>query len=198
MGSDPVVTVEVTISEELRGLLAIMRGAKPPIDPLTDPDVDPQPDPLAKVPLTVEAALVEAAPPKTASWPEVMLRRDGQRPILFRGLPVLTRSCTAPLLPGTAEQRLTVYLAEGDLLYASLVFEPPEDACAHASHRCQPIRDRGEFEVFLKDWLPELSFETVFATGSPHQQNLAAGQVAVRAAFNSMAADCLCKGVLHS
>lgn len=194
MGYDPVITVEITVSEELRGLVAIMRGAKPPIDPRADL----QPDPVVEIPLTVKTATVETATPKTASWPEVMLRRDGQRPILFRGLPVFTRSCTAPLLTGTAEQRLTVYLAEGDLLYASLVFEPPADACAHPSHRCQPIHDPDEFEVFLKDWLPELSFESVYATGSPHQQYLAAGQVAVRAAFNSMAADCLCKGVLHS
>jgi hypothetical protein len=178
--------VEVTVSEELRRLLAALLGGRRLDESTADP-----------VPVVQEPA-VQGNSSETPIWPEVKLRRDGQRPLFFRGLPVLTRSCKAQILPGTAEQHLTVYLAEDDLLYASLVFEPPQTACAHPSHRCQPIRDRSEFEMFLNDWHPELSFETVFVTNAGQQQNLAAGQAAVRSAFNSMAADCLCKGVLHS
>ena len=191
MGSDPAITVEVTVSEELTRLLARMRGDKPALPPADEAG-------LAPVVTAEPSPTVEPARPESSYWPEVTLRRDGQRPIIFRGLPVMSRSCTAQVPPGAAEQRLTVYLTAENQLYASLVFEPPQDACAYPSHRCQPIRDRSEFELFLKDWLPELSFETVFATGAQNQQNLAAGQAAVRSAFNSMAADCLCTGVLHS
>jgi hypothetical protein len=192
MGSDPAITVEVTVSEELRRLLVALRGGKPLKDPATDPTADLEPEPGGHEPV------LRAKSAEAPFWPEVKLRRDGQHPIIFRGLPVLTRSCKAQIPPGTAEQRLTVYLAEEELLYASLTFEPPQTACAHPSYRCQPIRDRSEFEAFLKAWHPELSFETVFATDAQQQQNLAAGQIAVRSAFNTMAADCLCKGVLHS
>jgi hypothetical protein len=184
MGSDPAITVEVTISEELRGLLALMRD---------------MPAPVALPPGQVVApAMPDRLDASPVVWPEVRLRRDGQRPMLFRGLPVMSRLCTADLAAGTAEQRLTLYVAEGDLLYASLVFEPPETACARPSHRCQPIRDRDEFELFLKAWHPESHLETVFASGPQHQESLAAGQVAVRSSFITMAADCLSKGVLHS
>lgn len=195
MDSDRVVTVEVTVSEELRRLLARMRDDSSAMVPgsLVTSLVETAIAPTAKL-----ASRSEPAKPDPSFWSEIILRRDGQRPIMFRGLPVLSRSCSARVAPGSAEQRLTVYLAEGDLLYASLVFEPPNDACAHPSHRCQPIRDKGEFELFLKDWRPELCFETVFASGAQNQQNLSAGQAAVRSAFNSMAADCLCTGVLHS
>jgi len=93
--------------------------------------------------------------------------------------------------------RLAVYLADDDLLYASLVFDPPEAACARPAHHCQPIHDIADFELFLNGWQPELCLDAIFASDVRHRQNLAASQTAVRSAFKSMAADCLCKGVLQ-
>lgn len=189
MGSDPPITVEITVSEEFRRLLNIMRGETIPSVPLIDP--------VKELPGHGDGATQNASQ-FASPWPMVTLRCDGQRPVRFRGVPILRQTCLTPLGRGAAEQQLSVYLAEGDLLYASLIFQPTQDACAHPSHHCAPIRNLQDFKAFLRGWHPEHSLETVFFQGAQNQKDHAAGLVAVRSSFNSMAADCICKGVLHS
>ena len=185
MGSDPAITVEVTISDELRRLLSVLAGGTGQRSPEIVPEVVGQA--VASDPVWTAAA----------DWQEIRLRRDGQRPLTFRGLAVLTRSCLIRDPEGTAEQRLAIYLGQDGTLVASLIYEPPALASARPMHQCRPIEDSSDFELFLKGWHPEHSFETAFAADVHEQKNLAAGQIAARSAFNSLAAECLSKGLLH-
>ena len=180
MGTEIAINVNVTISDELRSLLAAGRGI------VAEPDAIAPPLPL-----------VPAEPvPAPVNWQDIILRRDGQRPLAFRGLPIVTRHCASDDLPGRAEQTLSLYVAEDRTVYAALAFQPPHTAPARPLHRCQIIRDQDEFEAFLNSWHPELCFEA--ARVPTLHQHPAAGPLAVRSAFNSMAADCLCKGMLQA
>ena len=181
MRSDIAINVEVTISGELRGLLAAAWGV------VAERDLIAQADPRS-----VPAGPLQEPP----DWQDITLRRDGQRPLVFRGLTIVIRHCISDDLPGRGEQTLSLYLAEDRTLYAALAFMPPPTAAARPAHRCQLIRDLGEFEAFLNSWHPEMCFETHRVPAS--HQHPAAGPLAVRSAFNSMAADCLCKGVLQA
>ena len=178
MAGDPVINVDVMISDELRRLLAFGAGG-------------------ARV-STVQPAATQApqqpAPevPDTVNWDQIVLRRDGQRPLVFRGLPVLTRNCISAR--GGGEQTLALYLADDRTVYASLTFAPPQTAPARPAHHCQSIQTQSEFVRFVNGWCPEMSFEAGAAPDS--HQHLAADKSAVRSAFNAMAADCLSKGVV--
>jgi hypothetical protein len=176
MGSDIAINVEVTISDELRRLLAESWGEAPEPEPIITPD--PPID----------------APSIAADWQDILLRRDGQRPLAIRGLAIMTRRSLIEDPYGAAEQSLSLYLTEDRSVVAALAFEPAQTAPARPAHRCQTIRDQGDLEVFLKEWAPELCFEA--PRDQTHHQYPAAGLLAVRSAFNSMAADCLSKGML--
>ena len=181
MVPEPVINVEVTVSDELRHLLACGAGCKRvPVHAL-DPDVIPsqlEPDAL----LAME-------------WPHLVLRRDGQRPLVFRGLPFMTRRCTLDAAPWSGEHSLTFYLAEDKTLYASLTFEPPQTASARPTYHCQSILDQSDFARFVRQWFSEMSVGAGVAPDSHY--HLAAEEIAVRSEFNFFAADCLCKGVLQ-
>jgi len=185
MIAEPVITVEVTITDELRRLWALRVGGAG----LSVRQADP-----AQMP--AEPELTPQAPDLSAVvvWQQIVLRRDGERPLVFRGLPILTRRCVSDKVAGSGEQTLAFYLAEDRTIYASLIFEPPETTPARPAHQCQPIRDQSDLVSFVRGWYPEMSFEAGIAWEC--HQHLAAAKSAVRSAFNSMAADCLCKGVL--
>lgn len=181
MVAEPVINVEVTVAEELRRLLAFGAGGVWCSDHAPSPAVSPQ-EPAPSAPVSLD-------------WPQIVLRRDGQRPLVFRGLPVMIRRCTPDTVVGAGDQTLAFYMAEDRTIYASLTFEPPETAPARPTYHCQKIRSQSDLASFVQGWFPEMSSGAGVAPNS--QQHLSAGKSAVRSALNFFAADCLSKGALQ-
>jgi hypothetical protein len=175
MASDIQIDVTVHISDALKDMFGYRT------DPVTVPDAIPAP----------------RGAQRTADWQLVSLRRDGQRPLVFVGLPLLDRRCVTDSPAPRCEQALTFYMAQDGTLYARLAFEPSESCPAWPSYRGEPIHDPGDLAALLRKWQPEQCFDkALYDTDTPLTQG-SAGPVAARSAFNSMAADCLTLAVLQ-
>lgn len=175
MASDTKINVNVYISDALKDMFGCTLG-----------------------PTEVSDAIVPVAPASDlVDWQALCIRRDGHRPVSFIGLQLLDRRCVDDGMIGQTEQSLTFYLAEDGTIYAGLAFEPSDTCAAWPAYRCQAIHGLGDLAHFLREWRPELCFEKAHQTEKMPSLNLLAGPLAARAAFNSMAAECLTLAVLQ-
>jgi hypothetical protein len=171
MGAELAIDIDVQISDELRELMRLRRGAP-----------KPAPAPARTRPLP--------------EWQTLALRQDGARPLVFRGLPLFEIRHSVGDLPGQAELGLALYLSEGEGLLVSLTVLPPETLAARPIHRAAHLTDGDAFARLLRDFAPETCLETGLVTDEDGRALHASARRAIRAAFTSMAADCLTKGIL--
>ena len=132
----------VRIDPELKALRRGRAVAEPPAEappPLPVPAVE-EDSPSCSAPKAEAAVLAVAAPvpaaPPLPGGRTVRLRRDGQRPLGFRGLELL---CCTPPGTGDPADRLVLYLAEDGRVAAQIV------------RRCGSSRSRPE--AFWADWI---------------------------------------------
>lgn len=183
MTADPVIVADVTISDELRALFAARRGvwrsAPPPMTVVTEPDA-PAPGPMSQMP----------------EWQRIALRQDGARPLVFRGVPVvdLRQSIAAP--EGEAELQIALYLGEAGNFFAGLSAVPATSMPGRPLFRARALEAEADFTLLLEDFTPEACVEPIFGTDAAQRDLLSRAQLALRAAFTSMVADCLNKGML--
>lgn len=191
MGTDTQVNVDVTISDELRRLL---RGESPPADVAPPACRTDQPE-MTKDHL--EEPPEPEVQPQTQVWRDIMLRRDGDRPLKFKGLRLFEWVGMPEGHRSYAQQTLTLYLGSDKTVYACLVLEPDADAPARPAHQCRPIEDVSAFEAFLNTWQPEACFEPVFGQNPQHLSRHMTIVSAVRSVYETMIAGCLSKRLLQ-
>lgn len=104
--------------------------------------------------------------PAPARWPEVVLRRDGGRPIRFRGLQVYMARSTSPS-PAVGMGTLSLFAAEDGHVIAHLVYVPPETAPARPVYRVARITDATHLRSFVNANGPETCF-SVNEEGTRH------------------------------
>ncbi len=125
----------IRIDPELRALRRSRKAAPPAPPPEVPPAAEPVPDPVP-APEAGPAAALPSPEPAFPRGSTVRLRRDGRRPLGFRGLELL--SC-APPGPGGPGDRVALYLAEDGRVAAQLV---------RTSGPC-----RARPAVFRADWI---------------------------------------------
>jgi hypothetical protein len=95
-------------------------------------------------------------------WPAVKLRRDGARPLVFRGLLVASRSDTFSVEDPNGrvpiKRILSVYTTDAGDLAAHVACHPPEDAPARPVHRALLLDDDAAVEALLRSARPEACF----------------------------------------
>ena len=183
MTSGPVIVADVTISDELRALLAARRGVL-------------QPGRSATVASTEPAVSSPALMSQMPEWQRIALRQDGARPLVFRGAPVvdLRQSVAAP--EGEAEIQIALYVGETGGFFAGLAAIPAISMPGRAQFRAKALEAETDFTRLLEDFAPEACVEPIFGTDAAQRDLLSRAQLALRAAFTSMVADCLNKGML--
>jgi len=180
MASDIAINVEVRISDELKSLFGFATDQGQTSQGQVSDDMPP-----------VAQAL---EPP---CWQSFCIRRDGQLPLVFLGLPLLERRCVVDAAAFRTEQMLTLYLSEDGTVYAGLAFEPSETCPARPSYRCQAIHEPADLAHLLREWRPEQWFETAHRNGKRTQHDPWAGLLAARSAFDCIAADCFNPAILQ-
>ena len=145
---DQTLDIEVTISQELRDLLTgRMRSEAPEITrPVT----------------VVPEAIVPVSEP---GWQKIRLRRDGQRPLQFDGLPVVRFSGPLTLGEWDCEQDVALYLDRHGDAYLALALHMPETAPVRPVHQTRRM-DPANAESWLRDWTVRIRSHAAHS-GSP-------------------------------
>jgi len=179
MGAELAIDIEVMISDELRDLMRQRRGGFKPVE---------APVPVVHLP---------AAPsPQLPERHIFALRQDGARPLTFHGLPLFEIRTQVHDLPGTADLHLALFLSEGERVHVGLSIHPPEASGARPIFRAASLTDGESFAQLLRDFAPETCLETALTADPGARATHATARRAIRAAFTSMAAACLTKGML--
>lgn len=118
----------------------------------------------------VEESLAEAhvqqapAPPEQAhpDWTPVKLRRDGERPLQFSGLEIV--SFSGPLTYGDwdCDQHVSLFLSENKTLYLALALRLPENASSRSLHCCLELA-YNPGPRFLDSWFEQIRVHVVGA-----------------------------------
>lgn len=98
-----------------------------------------------------QTAAPEPDEPSNAPWLQLVLRRDGARPLKVRGL--LVHSTEVRTTDGRGLLRL--FATEDGAAVAQLAYEPGEDVAARPVFRAQPVRDADELKRFIDCRAPE-------------------------------------------
>lgn len=171
MGAELAIDIDVRISDELRDLL---RQRRPPARPDEAP-----------VPVVHRAAAPD--------WQRIVLRQDGGRPMVFRGLPLFQARRAAT---EGGEVALGLFLAEAGDLRANLAILPPEGLAARPIHRALALSEAPALARWLRDCVSEACLDPGLTTDAESRATHASASRALRAAFISMAADCLTQAML--
>lgn len=176
MSQTDAIAVEVTISPELRHLLAARAApstAPPPPVPKRNP----------KSMQSVPDEVVSSGPPSRS----ILLRQDGTKPVRFRGSPVFNIEDRWPQhAPGFVHQ-FTLYLDEAGGIYAAVRLDPDEGQNSRPSYRCAPLEGGLQLHFWLESWLQEV-VAPALAQHTPYRRR-AFDQVS--AAFHSLTGHCL-------
>lgn len=162
----PAVTVEVTISPELRHLRAAR--ARVPSPSLPEPARD-------------QTDVREGLPPSMPSS-RIALRRDGAKPVHLRGMPVFDVKDRWPDdTPGFVHQ-FTLFLDDTGGFHVAARLDPDEGQRLRPSYRCVPLENGLELQIWLERWLRDV-LGPALAEHTPYRRR-AADQVS--AAFHSL------------
>jgi hypothetical protein len=82
----------------------------------------------------------------------IVLRRDGARPLVFDGLPLIGAACDDP--DSGARFELAVYVAEPDMAVAQLAMRAPEDGPARDVHHVEPVAAAADLDRLLDGFDP--------------------------------------------
>lgn len=156
------ITVDVKISQELRDLLSdrsrreapdASAGPLAPAVPAAEPDVAA---PDAAAPDTGSRQRPDKAnPPAPQAVPlvPVVLRRDGDRPLRFRGACLLAFDGPLTLGDCLCAQRVQLFQDAAGGLVLALSLTPSEDAPARPIHRCYELMEGVGLGPVLASWL---------------------------------------------
>lgn len=126
---------EVTISDDLKAILR--------------PDTS-----VEEATLPTQSAPIEEVSEDVHGHRSVKLRRDGARPVWFKGTQVLKLEVDEREL-GQGRQVLTVYSQQNGQIVAQVVVEPPEDLPARPVYSVSPIASAGDLRALIDHGTPE-------------------------------------------
>lgn len=80
----------------------------------------------------------EVLPPEDPAdhWPDILLRRDGARPLRFKGQPIVAFSGACDLGGWGCTQDVTLFLAQHDRVFIGLSLHPPDGMGARPVYDC--------------------------------------------------------------
>lgn len=99
---------------------------------------------------------MNAGTSSTITWQEVKLQRDGQRPIMFHGVEIITLFNVISVPHSLFEQEAKLYLSSEDSIYISLYLSPCNDVPCRAWYRASRV-DNVPVCSLLAVWTKELS-----------------------------------------
>lgn len=164
-------SIEITVTNGLRHLLAhsgyVRRSGRNTRHPKVD---TPRPAPI----------------PGNHAWRAISLRRDGTRPIRFQGARLLKLVGDVETPLGTARQRLALFIARDQGLFASLVVHPPNGASGRPTYDAAAISDPAAMLVFLRAYQPRRCFHPVASKGAAHASGYDQALLEMEMAFTAM------------
>lgn len=176
MSQADAIAVEVTISPELRYLLAA-RAAHSAAPPPPVPKPDPAPTP------SVPDQAASSGPPSS----NILLRQDGAKPMRFRGSPVFNIEDRWPEEGLGFVHQFTLFLDDTGGICAAVRLDPDEGQCMRPSYRCATLENGPQLHFWLERWLQEV-VGPALAQNTPYRRR-AFEQVS--AAFHSLTGHCL-------
>lgn len=176
MSQADAISVEVTISDELRHLLAVGRAPSAP-----PPPAQPEPEPV-RVQSDGDVSEVVANPSK-----RIRLRQDGAKPVCFQGTQIF---CIEGHWPENAQafaHEFALFADTAGGLHAAVSLNPDEQQGIRPSYRHLMLESGLQLRFWLGLWIQEI-VGPALAQQTPYRR-LAPDKVL--AAFHSLTDQCL-------